>query len=228
MIIYDNFKIDLSSKTEICQKAFAASRFRICTFNPEMLIKSLEDPALGTAIKNADSIIPDGTGLVLLLKKGGAKQAQRLPGIELAWSLLDQAVKNNLKIALIGSTQAALDGTINKINQELGHFNLVYAQNGFFKDQSHVIDALEKARPDLTLMALPFSIQEKILSEYPSSGVCLGVGGSFEVWAGLVKRAPAAWQNLGLEWLWRLSKQPARFGRLAKIIWPFCKIYLQA
>ena len=230
MLICGDFWLDLDDKEQICRKAFLAENYRICTFNPEMLIASLQDESLAKAIKQADSIIPDGIGLVLLLKKLGVKQAQRLPGIELAWYLIEYAVKRQCKIALIGSTQVALEGTIAKIRQECGSFNLVYARNGFFKEkeEEQVYQELKKLAPDLTLLALPFRKQEKILAKYQIKGIYLGVGGSFEVWADLVRRAPFIWQQLGFEWLWRLYKQPARLNRLAKTIWPFWKIYWQA
>lgn len=204
--------------------------FRIVTFNPEMLIASRQNKELEKAIQSANAIIPDGIGLVWLLRKKGAKQAQRLAGIDLAWKLLAEAIKSDLPISLIGSTDEALKKSIKNINDKLGKANLIYTHNGFFNQaqQAQITNVLLEIQPKLLLVATPFIQQEIFLADLYNKGfkgVALGVGGSFDVWAGLVERAPVFMQKIGLEWLWRLLKQPARFQRLMQTFIPFSKIY---
>jgi N-acetylglucosaminyldiphosphoundecaprenol N-acetyl-beta-D-mannosaminyltransferase len=226
--IIQDFEINLNSAEELLETAFKEAQYRIVTFNPEMLMVAQANPEFKLAIKQAAVLIPDGIGIVLLLKKIGFKSAKRQAGIEIAWKLLEKAIQKKQRIALIGSTDESLAGTIAKIQNTFGAFNLVYKHNGFFDEiaDAEIINQLKQAQPDLTLMAMPFVRQEIFLSKANLQGISIGLGGSFDVWAGKVQRSPEIMQNLGLEWLWRLYKQPERFSRLAKVFWPFLKIYL--
>jgi N-acetylglucosaminyldiphosphoundecaprenol N-acetyl-beta-D-mannosaminyltransferase len=204
--------------------------FRIVTFNPEMLIATRQNKEFQKSVQVADAIIPDGIGLVWLLRKKGAKQVQRLAGIDLAWKLLTEAIKADLPISLIGSTDEVLKKSIENINDKLGKANLIYAHNGFFNDsqQVQITNVLLEIQPKFLLVAMPFIKQEIFLADLYTKGfkgVAMGVGGSFDVWANLVERAPVFMQKFGLEWFWRLIKQPERFQRLMQTFIPFSKIY---
>jgi N-acetylglucosaminyldiphosphoundecaprenol N-acetyl-beta-D-mannosaminyltransferase len=229
------FEITLNNKVEILQTIDENWQrglpMRIVTLNPEMLIAAKEKPNLHQAIQSAEAIIPDGIGIILLLQKLGIRGVKRLPGIELAWELLNQAIKYDLQIALIGSTDQSLRGAIDKIQKEIGKPNLIYSRNGFFgeKDEVKIIEVLLELQPSLLLIAMPFERQEIFLHNLTKRGfrgISIGIGGSFDVWAGLVDRAPKFLQLIGLEWLWRILKQPARITRLSKVLIPFGKIYM--
>lgn len=224
MPLIQGFEINTNSSEELLEQALKNKQYRIVTFNPEMLITAQKNSEFKKAIQKAQALIPDGIGIILLLKKAGYKKVIRQPGIEIAWKLIEKAIQKNLKIALIGSTDESLEGTIKKIKNTFGYFNLVYKHNGFF-DEQEVIPKLKAAKPDLTLIALPFVKQEIFLAKVNLEGISLGVGGSFDVWAGKVERAPKTMQNLGMEWLWRLCRQPQRLGRIGSLFWPFFKIY---
>ncbi|MDX1921142.1 MAG: WecB/TagA/CpsF family glycosyltransferase [Candidatus Caenarcaniphilales bacterium] len=205
-------------------------RLRIVTINPEMLVAADQNQEFFKAVKAADLVIPDGMGIVLLLKKKGAKDATRVPGIELSWKALELAIQQNLPIAIIGSTDSALEGSLKTITEKLGKPNLIYSHNGFFdeKEKLQIQNVLFETKPALVLVAMPFIKQEIFLAELFEKGlnaIAFGVGGSLDVWSGKVERAPLTFQRLGLEWLWRVLGQPERFSRLLKTLLPFVRIY---
>lgn len=236
-LIKGNYEITLNTLPELLELVEdnweSKTPFRIVTFNPEMLVKSEGDAVFKAAVHSAEAIIPDGIGLVLLLKKYVTKKVKRQPGIELAWEALKLAVKDQLPLALIGSTDKALQGTLHKIQSEIGRPNLIYSRNGFFAEEedAQIINLLLELQPSLLLVAMPFTRQEVFLHKAFQRGlksVAIGIGGSFDVWAGHVTRAPVLFQKIGLEWLWRILLQPVRFQRILQTLIPFTKFYLSA
>jgi N-acetylglucosaminyldiphosphoundecaprenol N-acetyl-beta-D-mannosaminyltransferase len=229
-----NYEITINSLSELLfltEEAWAEQKaFRVVTFNPEMLVQAESDDLFKKSIVSAQALIPDGIGLVALLRKKGCKQVQRQPGIELAWKLLNKAVQKNLPIALIGSSPESLAGTIQRIHAELGEPKIVYSRDGFFSvaEEELLVTELLATKPALLLVAMPFVRQEPFLHKLQERGlkaVSIGVGGSFDVWAGVVERAPKWLQGLNLEWTWRIIKQPQRISRLLKMLPSFLKIY---
>lgn len=214
------------------QKLQNKEAFRIVTFNPEMLIQSLNDSNFLNSVKSADAIIPDGIGLVYLLRKKGANKVSRVPGIELSWQVLAKTMELNLPIAIVGSKDESLNLAISNIENKLGKINLVYKHNGFFdtEKENNILEKLIELQPSLVLFAMPFSRQEILLNRLFESGlksVGIGVGGSVDVWSGNIQRAPKFMQIIGLEWLWRVILQPQRIGRIIRTFVPFLQIYLR-
>lgn len=208
------------------------SPLRIVTINPEMLVESDKNKEFHNALLSADLIIPDGIGIVLLLKKLGEKNVKRIPGIELSWKALELCIKQNLPIAIIGSTDSVLEAALKNISQKLGKPNLIYSHNGFFDEtqKKQIQNVLLEVKPSLLLVAMPFVKQEIFLNELFEKGLsslAFGVGGSLDVWSGQVTRAPVFAQKIGLEWLWRVLGQPERISRLAKTALPFFRIFFQ-
>jgi N-acetylglucosaminyldiphosphoundecaprenol N-acetyl-beta-D-mannosaminyltransferase len=219
--------------TQIIKSALdSKSQLRIVTFNPEMLIAASKNKDFSEAIQTADLLLPDGIGLVKLLNKHSKACNQRLPGIEVAWKALELCSIKSLPIALFGSTNESLEGTTKKIAKTFAQTKIIFTKNGYFNDQEleSIKNELLEIKPALVLLAMPFVKQELIAAELAYRGlnsVIIGVGGSFDVWAGAVKRAPILFQKIGLEWFWRLICQPERFGRLMDTMLPFLRIYLR-
>ncbi len=231
--ILQKYKVALNSHQELLELAIEAMQtsvpFRVVTFNPEMLVAAENDQSFAEAVRAAQAIIPDGIGLVLLLKKLGVKNVSRVPGIEFAQALLQKAAVQNFSVALLGSSEESLQGTKNKFSG----LNYVYVRNGFFDEveEEKIINELVNLQPNLLLVAMPFKRQEKLLQKAYAQGlrsVSLGVGGSFDVWSGNVKRAPEVFQRFGIEWLWRVLGQPQRISRIIEMALPFGQIYLKA
>jgi len=197
---------------------FAEKPMHVITINPEMLTKSYKDKDLSNLIKNADLVVPDGVGVVMGLKMIGIN-TKRVPGIELAYGILEAASITDLSVALIGADEDTIQKTRTELLQQLPGLNIVYTHNGYFNNDEEevIIKELQNIQPDIILAGLGFPKQEKFLTNFKNFSkrtIMIGVGGSFDVWAKKVKRAPMIFQKLNLEWFYRLLCQPSRFSRI--------------
>ncbi|MBQ3640570.1 WecB/TagA/CpsF family glycosyltransferase [bacterium] len=185
---------------------------QVVTINPEMM----SNPDLQDIVNSSELVIPDGIGVQLgLLIKG--YNIRRIPGIQFAHTLLKECAKLNQKVALIGAKPEILEAAVKNLKAEIENLNIVYCENGYFKDENLVLQELQKCEPRLVLCALGSPKQELFINNAKrllKESIFIGVGGSFDVWAGVVKRAPKFWQVLGLEWLYRTIKEPKRLKRI--------------
>ena len=193
---------------------------RIVTLNAEMTMAARANPDLGQAIATADLVIPDGAGVVWALSRQGV-QVVKSAGIELAWSLLRYAAAHQWRVALVGSAPAVMDELRQNLPQRLPGLNLVMAVDGFQPTESWpgLEAALRELNPDLVLIALGVPRQETWSQRVcqGASGVWMGVGGSFDVWAGVKRRAPAWMCRWQIEWLYRLLQEPSRWRRMLSL-----------
>lgn len=188
------------------------------TINPEMIALGDKNAEFAQILKTADLVIPDGFGIKLGLKIKGIEQ-ERIPGIEFSKSLIKYCAENHLPIALLGAKEEILQGACDNLVKEFPELNIAYKRNGYFKkaDEKNIIEELKSANPKLVLVALGVPKQEvfirNILADFQNT-IFVGVGGSFDVWSGKVKRAPLFFRKIGCEWFWRLIKEPSRFKRM--------------
>ena len=190
---------------------------QIVTLNAEMTMAALADPALAAAISAAALVIPDGAGVVWALARQGHR-VRRTPGIELARALLAQGAREGWRVALVGASPAVMSRLCDRLSQELPGLQLVFCAHGYQSPAEW--PALERqlldAAPDLVLVALGVPRQETWIQHLPGrrAGLWMGVGGSFDVWAGVKKRAPRWMGTLQIEWLYRLIQEPSRWRRM--------------
>ncbi|MBQ9688371.1 WecB/TagA/CpsF family glycosyltransferase, partial [bacterium] len=189
---------------------------QIVTINPEMIQSAKKNPQLKDIIDHAQLVLPDGVGIKLGLKLKKTS-IQRLAGIEFAYKMLEACAQNKIPVALVGAKPHIISAAKKALSEQLPDLKIVYTHNGYFSDEERVIQELKRAVPKFVLVALGSPRQEEFIQkarkELPTS-VMIGVGGSFDVWSGNVKRAPEAFQKLGLEWLYRTCKEPKRFKRI--------------
>lgn len=189
---------------------------QIITINPEMIQYANNDSKFYEIIKNAEMVVADGVGIQLGLKVLGYN-IERIPGIDLGKALINRFCSLGKKVAFVGSTSDIVENAIVNIKSALPNLNVVYYHDGFFDDKLHIYDELVKAQPDLVLVALGSPKQEFFIYDLKNllpNSLMIGLGGSFDVWAGAVKRAPKFFQNLGIEWLYRVVSEPKRFKRI--------------
>ncbi len=189
---------------------------QIVTINPEMISTASKNPDFARVITDAELVVPDGIGVEIGLKILGHK-IRRIPGIELGKALIIKFSKENKSIAMIGAKPEVLEKAVSNLKSEIPNINIVYSHDGYFKNDDEILSQAAAANPDLVLVALGSPKQEffinKLKSRLPNA-VLIGLGGSFDVWSGVVNRAPKIWQKLGLEWLYRTLKEPQRFKRI--------------
>lgn len=191
-------------------------RGQIVTINPEMISCASSFPDFAKVISDAELVIPDGIGVELGLKILGSK-VHRIAGIDFGKALIIKFSKENKSIAMVGAKQEILEKAVENLKSEIPNLNIVYTHNGYFTDDLEILDAVVNSNPDLLLAALGSPKQEFFInalkSRLPNTAM-IGLGGSFDVWSGEVKRAPVIYQKLGLEWLYRSVCNPERFKRI--------------
>ncbi len=189
---------------------------QVVTINPEMIEFGLKNFEFAQILHNADLVVPDGIGVKIGLKIKGTN-VQRVAGIEFSHSLVEKCAQNNFSVALIGSKPEIIEKAAQNLKSEIENLNICYVQDGYFKDEERVLSELAQASPKLVLVALGSPKQEEFIIKARKllpQAVMIGVGGSFDVWSGVVERAPEIYQKLGIEWLYRTVKEPQRFKRI--------------
>jgi N-acetylglucosaminyldiphosphoundecaprenol N-acetyl-beta-D-mannosaminyltransferase len=191
----------------------------VVTLNAEMAMQAEQNPALAEVIHSAELVIPDGSGVVLYLRMRG-KPAQRYPGIELAESLLQQAGKlpNSEAIFFFGGAPGVTAKAAETWQQKVNQLSIL-AQHGYLSadEETEFCESLKQMQPKIIFVGLGVPRQEFWIANNrhlcPQS-IWVGVGGSFDIWAGTKDRAPAWFCDNHLEWLYRLYQEPWRWRRM--------------
>lgn len=190
----------------------------VVTANPEIALAAYEDSAFYNTIMKADYITADGIGVVKAASWLGTPLPERVTGFDLFISLLKIANEKHYSVYLLGAKDEVLQKAIENINKDYPNVKIVGSHHGYFDwNDTTMEEEIQEKKPDLIFLALGFPRQEKWIAERLhkfEKGVFMGIGGSFDVIAGEVKRAPEVWQKLNLEWLYRLLKQPTRWRRM--------------
>lgn len=191
---------------------------QIVTINPEMIETAKVNPEFAKILNTADLVIPDGVGVKIALKIKGINQ-DNIPGIEFSKRLIKIAADSNFAIALFGAKEEIVKKAKDNLMSEYPSLNISYLRNGYFgcEDIENIKNEMVAAEPKIAFFALGAPKQELMINEFRKAmpqTVFIGVGGSFDVWSGVTKRAPEIYQKLGLEWLYRTIKEPSRFKRI--------------
>lgn len=191
----------------------------IATANAEMIMRATYDVELKTILNAADLVVPDGAGTVWAAGYLGHPMPERVAGYDLSQELMRLAPSKKYKLYFFGSAPGVADLAKAKAEKWYPGIDIVGTRNGYFpaEDEQSIIADIKAKKPDILLVALGVPKQEKWLYAHLDElnvPVSIGVGGSFDVMAGVMKRAPLWMQKAKLEWLYRGLKQPSRIGRL--------------
>ena len=191
----------------------------VATANAEMLMRATQDEELKHILNSADLVVPDGAGTVWAANYLGVEMPERVAGYDLAQELMREAPGRGDRIYFFGSAPGVAESAREKAMELYPGIKIVGTRNGFFSeaDEPEIIAEIKAARPDILLAALGVPKQEKWLYKYRQAlqvPVAIGVGGTLDVMAGVMQRAPLWMQKAKLEWLFRGLKQPSRAGRL--------------
>jgi N-acetylglucosaminyldiphosphoundecaprenol N-acetyl-beta-D-mannosaminyltransferase len=193
----------------------------IVTANPEIVMHAQQDRDYFYTLSKADLIVPDGIGVVIAsnLKKNPLQE--RVPGFELMEDLLTLGNLYQLSVYIVGTKNEILEQAVKNIRLKYPDLKMAGYHHGYFDDKDDtVIEEIQAVKPDLVLVALGCPRQENwIKRNIPKvdKGVFIGVGGSIDILAGHLKRAPIFWQRVHLEWFYRLLQQPSRWKRMLVI-----------
>lgn len=191
----------------------------VVTANPEIVMQANKDSQYMNTLKQANFIVPDGIGVVYGAKLLKRPIVERVAGFDLLKDLLTIANEERLRVFFLGAKEEVVGQAIANVEKDYPNLEIAGYHNGFFKgNDPKVVAKVKEANADIVFVALGFPRQENWIHENISQfekGYFMGVGGSFDVLAGAVKRAPNIWIKLNMEWLYRLLKQPQRFKRMA-------------
>ncbi len=196
--------------------------YHVVTLNPEMIYASQRDSRLREAINDADLVVADGIGVVWAAGTLGEPVKGRVPGIDLVERLFEGGdaanLENGLRVFLLGARPPSVAGAAHRIGQVYPEVRVVGHHHGYFnpEDDEAIVAAINEAEPDLLLVGLGAPKQEfwiRAHIEQLRVPVSVGIGGAFDIWSGIARRAPRWAQALHLEWLYRLVSEPRRFRR---------------
>ena len=219
-----NYKIYSKSKIELVEEVFKRNeKIHIVPGNPEVLSNGLTDKILFDNFTSENAIIiPDGIGVVISTKIVRQPVMEKIPGIEVVDVILKRCEKEKKSVYLLGSKQDTLDLCIKNMHIRYKDLNISGSHNGYFdlNNCEQLIEEINQKKPFVVFVAMGAPRQELFIAKYMenlNASVFMGVGGSFDNYAGIVKRAPSFMIKLGLEWLYRVAKEPFRIKRLSVI-----------
>jgi N-acetylglucosaminyldiphosphoundecaprenol N-acetyl-beta-D-mannosaminyltransferase len=193
----------------------------VVTLNGEMASKVLDDRNFFRIIKNSDLVIPDGVGIVWGAKRFGERIVYRIPGIDFAWETLRLAETNNYRVFLLGAKEDALNNAMKKIRSAFPKINIVGYHSGYFDEveEEKIINNIQQDKPQILFVGMGGVKQETWICKHRDLNIPLniGIGGSFDVWSGKIKRAPRIVRKFGQEWLYRIIVQPSRILRAGNL-----------
>lgn len=192
----------------------------VVTPNPEIVMLAKENPALKEALAGADIVLPDGAGIIKGAAILGRPMKEKVPGIDFACGVMARLAERGGSVYLFGAKPGVAEAAAETLRTKFPGLVISGTSDGYFSDDGPIIEKIKDAAPDLLLVCLGAPKQELWMAKMSGKllvGLMVGLGGSLDVFAGTVKRAPEAWQKLDLEWLYRLLKEPRRIGRMMKL-----------
>ncbi len=195
----------------------------LVAINAEKIILAEQNPLLSELIKSAEYKYADGISIVRSIKQkyAAASCLQRIAGVDLWQALMKDAGVRRIPVFLVGGKPEVLAKVEQKLVAAWG-VKIVGSHSGYFKEEerSALLQSIQGSGAAIVTVALGSPKQEIFMRDcqkiYPNV-LYMGVGGTFDVFSGTVKRAPKVWQYFGLEWLYRVLAQPTRIGRVARL-----------
>ncbi len=203
---------------------------KVFTPNPEIVMEAYHDEAYRDVLNKGDLVVPDGIGIVIGARLLGISLPERVAGYDLQQKLFSTIKNMDKSVYFFGAKPGVAEKAAGEMEKKHQGLKIAGWHHGYTKDDNKVVGEILKADPDIVLVGLGAPRQEKFIVENGNllqGKVLIGVGGSFDVMAGQVKRAPVFMQKLGMEWFFRLLQQPARIKRMVRLPIFLCKIMIE-
>lgn len=192
----------------------------VVTPNPEIVEVCRENPAAREAVNGAALVLPDGIGVIKGAAMLGTPLRERVPGIEFAARLLENMAGEGLSLYLLGAKPGVAETAAERLKERYPGLRIAGVHDGYFQEDGPIVEEIRQSGADAVFVCLGAPKQELWMAKNgPATGAKLlcGLGGSLDVFAGTVKRAPKFWRDHGLEWFYRLCSDPRRLGRMMKL-----------
>jgi len=215
----DLFALTMSEVLNICIDHIAARRrLLIGVVNVAKIVNVRKDRELRAALDEADIVLADGAPIVWLSKMVGRPLPQRVAGIDIMFELLKEANSRSYGVYFLGAKPAVVEKVIQVVRRDYPGVRIAGCRDGYFSEQEEqsVAEEIKNSRADILFVAISPPRKEIFLGkwrEFMDVPICHGVGGSFDVVAGVARRAPVWMQKSGLEWLYRLIQEPRRMWK---------------
>ena len=208
---FEDFILTLGESLKNGKKTF------VVTANPEAFICGKQNDEIKSLLLDEETtVVADGIGVVKGARIMGVSVKERIPGVDIASSLLRLGNENNKSIFLLGARQEVSDLMCKVIERDYPNIKILGAVNGYVEDKDKVFDQIKVLSPDIVLVALGVPTQETLIYRHIKDfdkGIFVGVGGSLDVLSGAKKRAPKFFIKHYLEWLYRIIREPSRIKR---------------
>lgn len=192
----------------------------VVTPNPEIVEVCREDSGARAAVNGADLVLPDGIGVIKGAAMLGTPLKEKTPGIEFAMGLMGKMAERGKSLYLLGAKPGVAEQAAARLKAQYSGLKIAGTHDGYFKEDAPVVEAIRESGADCVFVCLGAPKQELWMEKNgPATGARLlcGLGGSMDVFAGTVERAPKFWSDHGLEWFYRLCKEPKRLGRMLRL-----------
>jgi len=215
---------DIHSVTEaevvdlVEQAIDAEEPVRIGVVNAAKLVNMQSDPLLADDVKSSDLVLADGMSVVWASKMLGQGLPERVAGCDLMYRFFELANRRQWRVYCLGATEEISARVEENLKKEYPNLTLAGRRNGYFstEEEAEIAAQIAAAKPHFLLVAMTSPKKENFMGAWGETmnvPIVHGVGGSFDVYAGLVERAPESWQKLGLEWLYRVKQEPGRLWK---------------
>ena len=192
----------------------------VVTPNPEIVNQARTSREYREILNRAGLVLPDGIGVIYASRILKRPLRERVPGIEFAAGLMERLAANGGRLFLLGAKPGVAEQAAERLRKAYPGLIVCGTNDGYFQDDGPVVEKIRQSAADVVFVCLGAPKQERWMAEHgPATGAHLmaGLGGALDVFAGVARRAPEAWQKLGLEWCYRLIREPSRAGRMAKL-----------
>jgi N-acetylglucosaminyldiphosphoundecaprenol N-acetyl-beta-D-mannosaminyltransferase len=227
-------RVDMDAAIALVERFIAEGRPRqIVTADASMVVTAAEDPEFGRIVAASDLVTPDGAGILWATKRLGTPVTTKVSGVDLAARCCALSPEKGWRIFFFGSGPGVAEEAAARMLARHPGAQIVGFRDGYFKpeDEAQIVEQIRAAKPDILLVALGIPKQEKFIDRHKDAlgvPVCIGVGGTLDVFAGAVKRAPVWMQQAGLEWLYRIASNPKKRLSKAKALPRFVQMTLKA
>jgi len=213
-------KIRMEELLDCCDQAIAQKQtLMLGMVNVAKLVNSRKDPALYRSVAESDLIVADGQGVVWLSRLAGCPLPERVAGIDVMFGLMQRASEKHYRIFFLGARPDVLEKVVQKAQQIYPGFQVAGYHDGYFdleKSGKKVAEQIRDSSADILFVAITPPKKEIFMDRWKqviNVPVCHGVGGSFDILAGVVKRAPLWMQKCGMEWFYRVLQEPRRMWK---------------